>query len=103
MLEILSKDSDVEYIEPNIRRTPHANIPDDPHFSYQWALHNTGQSILDTAGSEDADIDFPELRTIIPHDLDTVIVAIVDSGIAYKHPDLEAHMWHDANCVNFDG
>lgn len=50
-------------------------------------MHNTGQ----TGGTEDADIDAPEAWDIAT-DSD-IVVAVIDTGIAYDHSDLEANMW----------
>lgn len=65
-----------------------AAIPDDPDFSRQWALHNTGQG----SGTADADIDAPEAWSVTTGGAE-VIVAVVDSGIDYSHPDLAPNMW----------
>ena len=67
---------------------PMATTPDDPDLSECWGLDNTGQ----TGGTADADIDAPEawdLATGSPE----VIVAVIDTGIDYNHPDLAANMW----------
>jgi len=58
-------------------------IPNDPYFDMQWALHNTGQN----GGTIDADIDAPEAWNITRGDED-VVIAILDSGVDYTHPDL---------------
>lgn len=63
-------------------------IPDDSLFGMQWHYHNTGQ----TGGTPDADIDLPEAWEITKGDTN-VIVAVVDEGIEYYHPDLMANMW----------
>lgn len=63
------------------------SLPDDPFFGNQWYLQNTGNG-----GTEGADIGFAgawELEKGNPE----VIVAIVDGGIEYNHPDIEANMW----------
>jgi hypothetical protein len=41
-IEELSKDPDVEYVQPNYIYRASA-IPDDYEFTSQWGLHNTGQ------------------------------------------------------------
>ena len=67
-------------------------IPIDPRFSELWGLHNTGQ----TGGTADADIDAPEAwdkTTGSPG----VIVAVIDSGIDYNHPDLAPNVWVNPN------
>ena len=63
-------------------------IPNDTDFNQQWYLDNTGQ----TGGTADADIDAPEAWEIETGGED-IIVAIVDSGIDYTHPDLVNKIW----------
>ncbi len=63
-------------------------IPNDPDFNQQWHLDNTGQ----TGGTNDADIDAPEAWEIEKGD-PNIIIAIVDSGIDYTHPDLVDKLW----------
>lgn len=77
---------DVEYVEPNYIRRISA-IPNDPFFSKLWGLNNTGRS-----GTTDADIDAPEAWDISTGS-DTVVVAVIDTGVDYKHPDLKANIW----------
>ncbi|WP_296296452.1 subtilase family N-terminal domain-containing protein [Lentimicrobium sp.] len=62
--------------------------PNDPQYNAQWHYHNTGQQ----GGTTDADIDLPEAWNINRGDTE-VIVAIVDQGIQYTHPDLAGNMW----------
>ena len=83
----LSRLPEVEYAEPDyILRTQ--VIPNDPMFSQQWALHNTGQ----TGGVPDADIDAPEAWDITTGSQD-VVVAVIDTGVDYNHEDLRENMW----------
>jgi subtilisin family serine protease len=63
-------------------------IPNDPSFSLQWNMHNTGQ----TGGTADADINAPEAWDIATGSGD-IIVAVIDTGVDYAHPDLAANMW----------
>lgn len=62
--------------------------PDDPRYDEQWHYHNTGQQ----NGTVDADIDLPEAWEITKGN-SGVIVAIVDEGVAFSHPDIAANMW----------
>jgi len=84
-------DSSVEYAEPNYI-VKSCGIPNDPYFNEQWSLNNNGQ----TGGKEDADIDAVEAWDIETGSED-VIIAIIDSGINYMHPDLIDNIWsnHD--------
>lgn len=63
-------------------------IPNDPEFSYQWGLHNTGQS----GGTADADIDAPEAWEIFTGSSD-ITIAVIDTGIDYGHTDLQSNIW----------
>jgi len=81
-------DPNVEYAEPNyIRRG--SVIPTDQYFGQQWALHNIGQF---AGGTEDADIDAPEAWDI-SQGSSSIIVAVLDTGIDYNHPDLVNNIW----------
>lgn len=72
----------IEYAEPN-RIYRITDIPSDSDFRQQWGLHNTGQ----TGGRPDADIDAPEAWDITQGS-PTVLIAIIDTGVDYTHPDL---------------
>jgi hypothetical protein len=63
-------------------------VPNDPRFSELWGLNNTGQS----GGTPDADIDAPEAWDIATG-TNEIIVAVIDTGVDYTHPDLASNMW----------
>ena len=78
----------IRYAEPDrIVRAP-ARIPNDPRFSELWGMHNTGQQ----GGVADADIDAPEAWDLF-RGSSNVVVAVLDTGVDYTHPDLAANMW----------
>ncbi len=62
--------------------------PNDPSFASQWPLHNTGQ----TGGTYDADMDMPAAWSVTTGSTATV-VAVLDSGVDYTHPDLYLNIW----------
>ncbi len=64
----------------------------DPDLEQMWGLHNTGQAVGEQPGKDDADIDAPEAWQYGTGD-NEVVVAVVDSGVAYDHPDLAQNMW----------
>ncbi len=65
-----------------------ATIPNDARFSELWGMNNTGQG----GGVADADIDAPEAWDIF-RGSNSVVVADIDTGVDYTHPDLAANMW----------
>ncbi len=86
-LEKLRADPNVSYVEPNY--VLHAvDVPNDPSFSSQWSLQNTGQ----LGGTPHADIDATEAwsRT---HGNPALLIGVIDTGIDYLHPDLAANIW----------
>jgi len=80
----------VEYAYPDYKIRI-ANTPNDPDYGRLWGLHNTGTSILGT-GFPDADIDAPEAWKVSTGSRD-VVVAILDTGMDYTHPDLIDNVW----------
>jgi subtilisin family serine protease len=110
----LKNDPNVEYAQPNFQYYP-SDIPtDDTLRDRLWGLENTGQKItgpyganggpyIPTAGTAGSDISAPEAWAISETaSASPVIVAVIDSGVAYNHPDLLGNMWDGAACVGED-
>lgn len=70
-------------------------IPDDPLFGYLWGLRNTGQNVAGFVGalpgSDIAALDAWE-RTVGDPD---IVVAVLDSGYRFDHPDLAGVAWEN--------
>lgn len=89
--------------------------PNDPGFSKQYYLQTTHRMIvgyellngkipiiLPLFVKPDADIDAPEawaIETGSPN----VVIAIIDSGIDYMHPDLKANIWNNTDEIPNNG
>lgn len=102
----------VEYAEPNFkieldpaepvnvpvdstaRQTEDSNVPNDPLFNEQWALSNTGQN----GGKQSADLSALKawLKT---QGSSKVVIAVLDTGVDYTHPDLVSNMWFRPDTV----
>ena len=96
---------EVEYAEPSfmIRADPldsdgvrsrfvssdTLNGPNDPLLSEQWGLINTGQR----EGVAGADVSAGAAWEKT-HGSRKVVVAVLDSGVDYTHPDLAGNIWH---------
>lgn len=103
--EFYREDPNVLYVEPDYPLRAYLEVPPanptppdeedppaepakDPRYGEQWGLHNEGQ----TGGTADVDINAPEMWQLITGDKD-VIVAVIDTGINYNHPDLRKNIW----------
>lgn len=91
----LQRVSGFVYAEPNFIYSLQT-MPNDPSFGDQWGMNNTGQS----SGQLDADIDAIEAWNIATGSSE-VVVAVVDSGMDYTHPDLAGALW--TNQLEIDG
>jgi subtilisin family serine protease len=78
----LESDPSVEIAEPNYLYELTQIFPNDTRFGELWGLNNAG----------DHDIDAPEAWVTETGSSD-VIVAVLDSGVAYDHPDLAGNIW----------
>src|SRR5262245_7687632 len=79
--------ADVVFAEPDYTLRASA-VPNDPRFGEQWALRNTGQA----GGKPGADLG-ATLAWNVSHDAHGVVVAVIDTGIDYTHPDLDLNIW----------
>ena len=67
--------------------------PNDPFYANnQWHLNNTGQVINGVAGTPGADLGMPAAWDIEKGN-SSVVVAVLDGGVQFNHPDLAANMW----------
>jgi subtilisin family serine protease len=77
-----------------------AGAPNDPYFSEQWALQNTGQSVDGTGGTAGDDIG---ASYVWPHSVGAgVTVAVVDSGVDASAPDLSGQLVTGYSWINDD-
>ncbi|HPE57977.1 MAG TPA: S8 family serine peptidase, partial [Bacteroidales bacterium] len=88
--------TDFEYLIPE-KGSGGRWIPADPQYGNQWHYNNTGQQ----GGTPGADVSLQDAWEIEKGNVN-VIVAIIDGGIDYTHPDLAANMWQNIgyNFVN---
>ena len=80
LLAILNKYSEIDYAEPNYSYELNSYLS-EPLYSEQWAFTNVSYGI-----------NIQQLWSIT-YGKPNVVVGVVDSGIDYLHPDLEANIW----------
>lgn len=99
IIESLKNSPIVEIVEPNyIYRIN--NTPNDPKLSELWGLKNVGQEDSSkSVGVAGVDIG-AEKAWDIETGSDRVVVAVIDTGVDYTHPDLKANIWKNQAELN---
>lgn len=101
-IELLEESSLIEYVEPNYARASFAVAwADDTFADRLWALENIGQEVSGVTGTLDADSDVTEAWNTSSGT--STVVAVIDSGILYTHPDLNDSLWDGSLCVDDQG
>ncbi len=79
-LSALQYEDDIEYAEPDLLYVADRVIPNDPSFANLWGLEmiRAPEAWRVTSGSSE------------------IVVAVIDTGIDYTHPDLQSNIWVNA-------
>jgi len=97
----------VEYAEPNYVYS-YCIDANDPLFSQQWSLKNIGQiypwdgRFNPPPGNFDCDIDVTEAWNTTTGE-DNIVIAVIDSGIDYKHIDISNNIWFNSDEIPKNG
>lgn len=117
----LSLEDRVSIVEYNIRMTkasdcivypyegpaPQTKADDavfnDPSLGDQWHYINQGNSSIATSIKKGADVNVENVwRSLVTGD-PSIVVAVVDEGVKYTHPDLKANMWSNTKEIAGNG
>ena len=87
-------------LQQKATRSAADDFPNDPGFTSQWHYHNLGEGHYDfenlnnnhVGAKAGCDVNALEAWKICKGD-PSIIVAILDEGVMYTHPDLAANMW----------
>jgi thermitase len=90
-LAALNQAGDVLIAEPNFIYRKLAQ-PNDPDYSKLWGLKNVGQSDGRQTGVQGVDINVEKAWDLTTGSQE-VVVAVIDTGVDYNHPDLKANAW----------
>ncbi len=122
LVNSLKRNSEVEYVEPNfiyriVKKTPgveellrgEVKTVTDPRYGALWGLKNTGANepdrfgnISTTRGVAGVDVNAERAWEITKGSRD-VVIAVIDTGIDYNHPDLINQMWVNEGEIPGDG
>ena len=94
-IQILKSLDVIRYAEPDYLQTlDGGTLPNDTSIANQWAIQNSGQTVNGVTGFAGADERLPAAWTVTTG-TNAVVVAIVDTGVQYSHPDLLTNMWNN--------
>ncbi|MEG0376845.1 MAG: S8 family serine peptidase [Eubacterium sp.] len=107
LIEALQENPAVEYAEPNYIMTAYGaegTTPTDPYYTKkaQWGLKNRMNEAGTAIPSYDANVASAwdqAAGTVSPDKKGEPVVAVVDSGVDYTHPDLKDRMWSEGKNI----
>ena len=73
----------------------------DPLLVRQWNYYNIGDKSIATSAYAGADINIKDTWLQLTAGDPSIVVAVVDQGVAYTHPDLASNMW--VNTAEYSG
>lgn len=91
VLKTLSANPLVEFVEPNFIYRIN-KLPNDPKLIDLWGLVNQGQTDGAQTGLAGIDVNAEKAWDIQTGNKD-LVVAVIDTGVDYTHPDLKDNMW----------
>lgn len=91
----------IDHAEPNYLYNSQA-VPNDPLYDRLWYLENTGQQVKGATGVVGADISAVEAWEVETGD-PNLVIAVIDSGVAFEHPDLANNTWINTDEIPENG
>src|SRR6202158_2533764 len=93
MVQLLRARNEVRFPDPDYLQTLSAgSMPNDTSVGSQWAVRNSGQTVNGTAGTSGAD-ERALAAWAVTTGTNSVVIADLDTGVQYSHPDLFTNMW----------
>jgi len=95
---------EIAYAEPDYKGTlggVSGTKPDDQYYYRQWALNNDGTFPL-SPSKAGADMEMENAWNIELGD-SNIVVAFIDTGVKFTHPELAGRTWHNYNEIPGNG
>lgn len=92
-IRLLKNDSSIEYVQPDYKLYKSSSIQ-DPDFSKQWGLGNSGQNINGVYGLRGFDINVTNILAS-PGVSNNILVGVLDTGIDIYHEDLKDSIYRN--------
>jgi thermitase len=80
-------------------------VPNDPYYNYQFSFHNPGGTLRINTHSYEPSVHAFDAEKSIDLNIEkawaittgskSVIVALLDDGFCYNHPDIKDNIWHN--------
>lgn len=87
--------------EPGIATRATTGYPfNDPQLQSQWNMRNDGNASIARTAYKGGDINIFDAWTTLVAGDPSIIVAVIDEGVKYTHPDLRQNMWTNTAELN---
>lgn len=108
LAHLLSQDDGIESVEYDIKFSKASDcisypltkagesssrVFNDPHLGIQWNYINTGNTAIARDIYKGADINVSDVWAKLIAGDPSIVVAVIDEGVKYNHPDLAPNMW----------
>ncbi len=94
-IQALKAFANILYAEPDyLHHLSGGTLPNDTFVGNQWAVQNTGQTVNGVTGTPAADERLTAAWSVTSG-TNSVVVAVLDTGIQYSHPDLFTNVWNN--------
>jgi len=102
LIKYFKSDEMKEYVESVSKNNIiYLTSSNDSYYNQLWAIENNAQEINSKVGSKDADMDVVEAWSKTKGE-QSIIVAVLDTGVDYTHSDLQDNMWNGEAKHGFD-
>lgn len=91
------------YDGPEMQTKAGEAVFNDPSLGDQWHYINRGNTSIATSIKKGADINVESVWKSLCTGDPEIVVAVVDEGVKYSHPDLKANMWTNTKETPGDG